>query len=249
MDFSTLLFRKRTKVPSISPEEALRPLDEPFKGALLSMYHGKSQVGYDGQHHEIDKTTRINPQQGMWIFQLCRDVKPEATLEIGMGYGFSTVYFLAARALNGSGHHTSIDPFQKEWWHGIALEKVKEVRMADSFQFINDYSTRAAADLTRANRRFQVIFIDGNHRFDDVLVDFTLFAPLCQPGGYMIFDDLWMPSVQTAVSFVRTNRADCEEVSTSNPNVAVFRMRGEDKRDWDHFEPFQVGKDSSRTGK
>jgi len=46
-------------------------------------------------------------------YELCRKVKPQATLEIGLAYGFSTIYFLAVLAENGNGHHSSIDPYQR----------------------------------------------------------------------------------------------------------------------------------------
>jgi hypothetical protein len=47
------------------------------------------------------------------IYELCRKVKPQATLEIGLTYGFSTIYFLAVLAENGNGRHSSIDPYQR----------------------------------------------------------------------------------------------------------------------------------------
>ena len=31
-------------------------------------------------------------------------------------------------------------------------------------------------------------------------------------GGYIIFDDMWMNSIKTAVEFIRTNRRDFDEI-------------------------------------
>lgn len=36
---------------------------------------------------------------------------------------------------------------------------------------------------------FDVCFIDGEHTFDAVLRDWTAFAPLVRPGGYVVFHD------------------------------------------------------------
>jgi hypothetical protein len=58
-------------------------------------------------------------------------------------------------------------------------------------------------------------------------------------GGYIVFDDMWMPSIRKAVSFVRRNRKDFFEVATPVPNFAAFQRVADDKRDWDHFEDFQ----------
>lgn len=240
MDFSRLLSRKRTPPVSPSVEEMLHPLDDPFRRALLSMYNGEAQIGSDGKSYEIDSATRISPRQGMWIYQLCCELRPQATLEIGIGYGFSTIFFLAALAKNAKGHHSAVDPFQQEWWQGVGLQKVREVGMQGSFQFISENSVRAATDLRRTGRKFDLIFIDGNHRFDDVLMDFSLCALLSKAGGYIVLDDMFMPSVQTVVSFIRANRSDFAELSTPIPNIAAFRMIGDGTRDWDHFTPFTV---------
>src|ERR1700730_15866182 len=103
---------RRRRVALKPMEVLLAPLDPHFRSALLSMYRGESQLGADGQMHPIDQTTKICPSQGMWIYDLCLSVKPKSTLEIGMAYGYSTLYFLAAITRNQAGHHTAIDPFQ-----------------------------------------------------------------------------------------------------------------------------------------
>jgi hypothetical protein len=80
-----------------------------------------------------------------------------------MAYGFSTLYFLAAdRSL-------SIDALARY----CSTERIPGRRAGE---FMNEPSTRACARLAEARRTFDVIIIDGNHRFDDVLVDFTPLA-------------------------------------------------------------------------
>ena len=228
--------------------EILTSLDPRYRFRLLSMYRGESQPGTDGRSHPIDKRTRIPPSQGMWLYNFCTSVKPQALLEIGMAYGYSTLYFLAAIAKNQRGHHTAIDPYQRTQWQGIGLAHTQALvptKGPDSpFQFIEDRSDRAATDLIRSNSTFEVIYIDGNHRFDDVLVDFYLFAPLCTVGGHLIFDDMWMSSVQTVVAYIRANRKDFVKVHTGESNLAVFRKVGNDVRKWTNFRKFPVSCDT-----
>jgi predicted O-methyltransferase YrrM len=235
--------QRTTKGPK-AIEDILAALDPHFRSPLLSMYRGEAQLGTDGQPHPIDKETRISPSVGMWLYNLCLSLKAEATLEIGMAYGFSTLYFLAAIAKYQTGHHTAIDPFQRPQWYGIGLahaQAVGSILGSDSaFLLIEDRSDRAATDLARANRMFQIILIDGNHRFDDVLVDFYLYAPLCAIGGYIVFDDMWMSSIQTVVAFVRANRKDFIEAPTAERNICVFQRIGDDARKWTDFHEFAV---------
>jgi len=222
-------------------DKILSPLPRPFRFALLSMYNGEPQLGTDGEHHKLDEDTRISPEQGIWLYNLCRQAKSKKTLEIGLAYGFSTLYFLAAIGENG-GNHTAVDPFQSDW-HGIGSRQSRNLNMSDSFRFIEEKSVPALVHLADRRERFDVIFIDGNHRFDDVLVDFILSAELCAMGGYIILDDMWMPAVRMAVAFVRSNRKDFEELKTPVSNIAAFQRKGEDARDWLHYVEF---KDSNR---
>jgi predicted O-methyltransferase YrrM len=221
-------------------EQVLADLDLPFRDALFSMYRGEPQLGLDGQRHPIDTLCKIFPSQGMWLYEMCRSLKPAATLEIGMCYGFSTLFFLAAIAKNGTGRHTAVDPDVRRHWHGIALASVQSLGMNSSFRFVEERSARAATDLAREGSLFDLIFIDGSHRFDDATVDFYLYAPLCSIGGRIIFDDMWMKSIQTAVAFVRTNRKDFVELPKPHENTSVFQRIAADAREWDHFHPFPV---------
>jgi predicted O-methyltransferase YrrM len=228
--------------PAADLEQILQSLDARFRTPLLSLYRGEPQLGVDGQRHPIDSVTRISPSQGMWLYELLRKLKPRETLEIGMGYGFSTLFILAA-TIDGS-HHTAIDPFQRSHWCAIGLANAQALGAPSSFRFIEERSDQSAVDLAREFRSFDLIFIDGNHRFDDVLVDFYLYAELCRVGGMIIFDDTWMSSIQSVLSFVRSNRSDFRELRTPEPNVALFEKIAVDTRLWTHFRSFRTAPNS-----
>lgn len=225
-------------------DEKLSSIPPRFRSRLISMFRGEAQIGTDGQLHTMTMEVKISPEQGLWMYELCVALRPAATIEIGMAYGYSTIFFLAAIENNRKGHHTSIDPYQHNVWNGIGLSHVQALvdqKPAQShFTLVEDRSDRVAVDLARSQSSFDIIFIDGNHRFDDVLVDFYLYAPLCAINGHIIFDDMWMDSVQTVASFVRENRADFVEVQTSVTNISVFKRIGVDTREWNHFLTFSV---------
>jgi predicted O-methyltransferase YrrM len=237
--FSALGIKIRRNKPAPKPAAVLASLDPNIRSALLSMYDREDQAGIDGEKHSLDGVTSISASQGMWLYDLCLLVKPKSVLEIGMAYGYSTLYFLAALNRNKVGTLTSIDPFQRSAWHGIGLVHANAHAATSSvFHLVEDRSDRAAVDLIRSNSSYDIIFIDGNHRFDDVLVDFYLCAQLCALGGRLVFDDMWMPSIKTVVSFVRTNRTDFIELPTAEANISVFQRVGDDCREWTNFVKF-----------
>jgi predicted O-methyltransferase YrrM len=127
-------------------------------------------------------------------------------------------------------------------WKGVGLTHAKNAsKLGVNFEFIEDRSDRAATDLARNQRQFDIIFIDGNHKFDDVLVDFYLYAQLCSIGGCIIFDDaVYIRSIRTVVEFIRDNRKDFREIPNVPSNWCAFEKLGKDERHWRHFEKFKV---------
>ena len=188
----------------------------------------------------IDGMTRISIEQGAVLHGLVREGGVTRSLEIGFAHGYSTVWILDALDQREGAVHTAIDPFEKSIWHGIGLVQAGRVRTTARFEWVADYSIHALSRMIRERARFDLIYIDGNHRFDDVLVDFYLADQVTRAGGLLIFDDTWLESIQTACHFVAQNRA-YEIVSQPIADICVFRKLRDDDRDWHHFVRFDVG--------
>ena len=54
-------------IQQLATQLGISDLQEPFRSALISSYARSPQLGVDGATHQIDQSTRISPQQGMWI--------------------------------------------------------------------------------------------------------------------------------------------------------------------------------------
>jgi Methyltransferase domain len=86
---------------------------------------------------------------------------------------------------------------------------------------------------------FDFMYIDGNHKFDDVIVDFHLSDQLLRPGGLAVFDDMWMNSVRSATNFI-VNNLPYEIVPQPVENMLVLQKSGNDTRHSRHFKTFEV---------
>lgn len=226
---------------SIEPD-LNEPNSWPAKAALNSLYSSFVHRGSDGQVHSIDAQTRISIEQGKLLYDIVRDLKPERSCEIGLAYGFSTLFILTAIANNGKGRHLAVDPNQTRCWHGIGFEKVKEAGLSHLFELHEETSLTFWPKVLAEMTKFDFIFIDGDHRFDGVMIDIYGAARAISPGGVIALDDMWMPSVRTAVSFLETNLRELWRLPSPVANVALFRRKEADlSRDWDHFAPFKVG--------
>jgi hypothetical protein len=91
-------------------------------------------------------------------------------------------------------------------------------------------------------RRFDLAFLDGNHRFDWVFVDLVFLGRLLRPGAPLFLDDYQLPAVRRAAAFFVTN-LDWTIASVSADDDlhqwAVLRTReAPDERPYDHFVEF-----------
>jgi len=128
------------------------------------------------------------------------------TLEVGLALGISAL-FLCQAVLEGGGRHTAIDPFQEESWNGAGLRTLRDAGVTDVVDVIEEESQLALPRMVSEGREFDLGFVDGDHRFEGVFLDLYYMTRLLRPGGVVVVDDMWMPSVRVAVSYVERNLA------------------------------------------
>jgi predicted O-methyltransferase YrrM len=202
---------------------------------LHEMYSAPKLQGANGPV-EIDPITRIDKTAGSELNRLVRESGAKKSLEIGLAYGFSTIFIMDALPADGS--HIALDPFQASLWHGVGETQARRLS-GKQFELREEYSIHALSDWIRAGETFDFIFVDGAHRFDDVLVDFYLSDQALKLGGLMVLDDIWMASIRSVVAFVLANRAYQVVPQRSNRMIALKKLKNDD-RDWRHFRPFAV---------
>jgi len=217
---------------------ALQLLDGAARDVVASMHARKPQPGAGGGLFEMDGRTRIPLAEGALLFRLVSRLRPAQSIEIGLAYGFSTAFILCALKKNGHGRHIAIDPFQYTHWSGIGAEVPNRIGCKDIFTIIARRSYQALAEMAAAGFKAEFIFIDGDHLFDSVFVDFYLADKLVPDGGIIAFDDAHWPSSKKVCAFIARNRPDYELVKPVFDRVAVFRKVADDRRHWDHFADF-----------
>lgn len=155
--------------------------------------------------------SNIDVSEGEFLQHLVRQVNPSLTLEIGLAFGISALFICDALPKSAR-QHIAIDPFQFRsgpWgsWDGIGMENLNRAGYSHLVRLIEEPSYRALVDFERSGQTVDFVFVDGQHLFDFVMVDFFLVDRILRPGGIVAFDDSNWPSVRKALRFIRTNRA------------------------------------------
>lgn len=167
-----------------------------------------SGVVEDADHNQYPHdTSSVFYASGAILYHLIRDYKLTKTLEVGFAYGLSTLFICQALADNGKGSHIAIDPYQERKFRSIGLLNIERAGLSKVLHFYPQPSYQGLAELSTQNASFDFVFVDGSHLFDFIMVDFFFIDRMLTKNGFVIFDDLWLPSVRKVVSFVLHNRA------------------------------------------
>jgi len=173
-------------------------------------------------------------------------VRAEATqtIEVGLGYGISALHVCEGLLANAgpAARHVVVDPYQATRFSNSGLQFLEEAGVAELVEHHAEESQIALPCFLGEARRFDLAFVDGNHRFDGVFVDLFYLGRLVRPGGIVFLDDYQLPAVARAASFFLTNVGwSLEEVSAWDDlhRWAVLRTSAiPDTRPFDFYVDF-----------
>lgn len=181
-----------------------------------------------------ERSTSLSKEEAEFIFNFIKKENLKKTMEVGLAFGYSTAYIMSAT----ESEHVAIDPFQNKQWRNLGKKNIRALGFGDKLSIMEDYSHNALPELLKANQRFEFIFIDGGHKYDEIFVDWYYSDLILEKGGFILFHDSWMQSTQMTAQFIRKNRKDYAEVNAPVKNFVLFQKIGNDNRDWHHFKNF-----------
>lgn len=130
------------------------------------------------------------------------DEAVQKTLEIGCAYGLSSLHICSALSTRNSARHVIIDPYQRQYWHGVGIHNLQRAGFS-FFELIEEPSEFILPVLAKSEAgTYDLVFIDGVHTFDHVLLDLFYANCLIRTGGYIVIDDCNMASISRAVSYI-----------------------------------------------
>jgi predicted O-methyltransferase YrrM len=161
-------------------------------------------------------------------------------IEVGLAYGFSALHICEglARGSDPEARHVVMDPNQLTGYARAGLQVLEKAGAADGIEFHDAESQRQLPRFVEEKRRFDLAFIDGNHRCDYVFVDLFFLYRLVKAAGVVAVDDYNLPGIRKAVSFYVNNLKWSLE-SVEGDRLAILRTpEGPDTRDFTFFADF-----------
>lgn len=208
----------------------------------LAIFENGRFVHPDGRTDEISSEV-LGPRQVALLSYLCRHCPKPLSIEVGFGMGTSATVILGTRmALGEPFEHLIFDPFGLSGQRGSVIESYLQTQFAEAFRRIKKPSEIGLGQLIdeRGKGIAGLIFIDGGHLFENVIVDFVLADQLCCEGGFIVLDDARYPAIETVINYVVSNRPDYLVIDHAAPSIAVLQKLGPDRREWFAFTPFKA---------
>lgn len=182
---------------------------------------------------EWDTASPIKTNEAEFIYSFIKERQLGRTLETGFAFARSASHIMAATGKE----HIAIDPFQDNYAN-LGLKNIERLGLRDKLIFKPDFSHNILPQLALEKRRFDFIFIDGDHKFDGILVDFYFANLLLDTNGYILMHDTWMRSTRLVENYVKKNMHNYTYVATPLRNFSLFKKNGEDARDGMYFQEF-----------
>ncbi|MEV4642367.1 class I SAM-dependent methyltransferase [Actinoplanes sp. NPDC049548] len=130
-----------------------------------------------------------------------------SVVEVGLAYGSSALAIAEALLTVGwpEPRHIVIDPFQEQAYAGVGWGALRSAGLDPVTTLLAEPSSSALPRLAGEGLTADAAFVDGSHRFHEVFVDLYFLRKIVRPGGLVVLDDDWAPSVRTAVRYYERN--------------------------------------------
>jgi predicted O-methyltransferase YrrM len=158
--------------------------------------------------HELDFQTVALPERDC---DLLRDLliaeRAGTVVEVGLAYAASALAIGEALVTVDppQPRHVIIDPFQDHAFADVGWELLRAAGLDHIATLIRAWSSIALPQLVAEGFVADAGFVDGSHRFHEVFVDLYFLRKIVRPGGLIVLDDDWTPSVRAAVRYYEQN--------------------------------------------
>jgi predicted O-methyltransferase YrrM len=175
----------------------------------------------------------------------------ETIVEIGLAYGRSALAIGEALVAVGASRprHVIIDPMQATEWSNVGWQLLRSAGLDTIARLILQPSSLALPQLVAEGVTADAAFVDGSHRFHEVFVDLSFLRKIVRPGGLVVLDDHWWPSVRTAEHYFELNMGwrvvpgafdhGTVDQETGRPRLQALRLPDPPfEPDFKRFQPF-----------
>jgi predicted O-methyltransferase YrrM len=181
----------------------------------------------------------IKYEEGITIYDTIIKNNFSKCLEIGMGYGISSIYILLALQKNPNNEKklVSIDLLQSTQWKNFGIKILKFFNMIKYHKLIENIHYIELPKIVANKENYEFIFINSWYSFENMIIILFYCSKILQKDGIIIINEIYQPGIYKCIKYIDNNYKHFKRIN-SPPNIAVYQKIKEDNRSWDYHNNF-----------
>jgi predicted O-methyltransferase YrrM len=158
------------------------------------------------------------------LFMMVRYFKANSILELGTSLGITTAYLASAHP------NTRVITIEgSESIAKIAAENFQKLNLKNIQLVVGNFDN-VLSQICDERQKFDLIFIDGNHREIPTIEYFKTVLPYCHNDTVLLFDDIhWSEEMQEAWEFIKNHETVTRTIDIFEMGVVFLRKENRQK--------------------
>jgi predicted O-methyltransferase YrrM len=193
---------------------------------VVDLGAGSKKMNNTRKIADIAKYSVVNKNYGELLFRLINHFKPKSVLELGTSLGLSALYMAQAApkaniiSIEGCPNTSA---FAKTVMADVGIKNVEVLNSS----FDNAFET------ILQNKKFDVVYIDGNHTYTATIKYFNELLKYTDENSILIFDDIyWTPDMTKAWEEIKLHPAVTLSIDLYKVGLVFFRKENKQQ---EHF--------------
>ena len=181
----------------------------------------------------------IKYEEGITIYNTIIKNNFSKCLEIGMGYGISSIYILLALQKNPNNEKklVSIDLLESTQWKNFGIKILKFFNMIKYHKLIENIHYIELPKIVANKENYEFIYINSWYSFENMIIILFYCSKILQKDGIIIINEIYQPGIYKCIKYIDNNYKHFKRIN-SPPNIAVYQKTKEDNRSWDYHNNF-----------
>ena len=132
----------------------------------------------------------IRTDSRLFLYGLCKIMKPNVVVETGIAYGQSSSYILQALKENNNGILYSIDNIFRPWESLEMIGNAIPQNLRKRWKLVVGSSLMKLEETLRSKKTIDVFLHDSLHTYKNMLFEYNTSWPFIKKNGFLISDDV-----------------------------------------------------------
>lgn len=132
----------------------------------------------------------LDNNSGLFLYALCKIIKPKTVVETGVAYGLSSMYILQAMFENKKGTLYSIDSVFSPWQSKEMIGSAIPSYLRANWRLTFGSSSEKLKNILSSLDYLDIFFHDSLHTYKNMKFEFETVWPFINKDGFLISDDI-----------------------------------------------------------